>query len=61
VSGRPSPQQRIGGAVWRTPAVSSAPRDLDVRLVPGRYRLWRGIANHPLLGMEAALGVTPPE
>jgi len=53
--------QRIGGGrVWRTPVVfPGAYRDLEVTLLPGRYRLWCGIANHRALGMRAVLIVVP--
>ena len=33
--------------------------DLPITLLPGRYRLWCGIANHRALGMQATLIVTP--
>jgi hypothetical protein len=51
--------QRIGGArVYRTPLVQpGAYYDLDVTLVPGKYRLWCSIANHRELGMKAVLTV----
>ena len=51
--------QRIGGTrVYRTPLVQpGAYYDLDVTLVPGRYRLWCSIANHRELGMNAVLTV----
>jgi hypothetical protein len=51
--------QRVGGGrVYGTPVVQSgAYYDLSVRLVPGTYRLWCGIANHRALGMTAVLRV----
>ena len=51
--------QRIGGGrVWKTPVVyPGAYHDLEVTLVPGRYRLWCSIANHRRLGMQAVLTV----
>jgi hypothetical protein len=51
--------QRIGGGrVWKTPIVfPGAYHDLGVTLVPGRYRLWCGVANHRRLGMQAVLTV----
>ena len=53
--------QRIGGGrVWRSPVVfPGAYHDVETTLVPGRYRLWCGIANHRLLGMQAVLDVVP--
>ena len=51
--------QRIGGTrVYRTPVVQPGDYyDLAVTLVPGRYRLWCGVANHRELGMNAVLTV----
>ena len=51
--------QRLGGGrVWKTPVVyPGAYHDLEVTLVPGRYRLWCSIANHRRLGMQAVLTV----
>jgi plastocyanin len=51
--------QRIGGGrLWKTPLVfPGAYRDLEVTLVPGRYRLWCSVANHRQLGMQAVLTV----
>jgi len=51
--------QRIGGGrLWRTPLVfPGAYKDLEVTLVPGRYRLWCSVANHRQLGMQAVLTV----
>jgi uncharacterized cupredoxin-like copper-binding protein len=47
-----------GGRVWKTPLVyPGAYYDLDVKLVPGRYRLWCSVANHRNLGMTALLTV----
>jgi plastocyanin len=47
-----------GGRLWKTPVVfPGAYYDLNATLVPGRYRLWCGIANHRQLGMEATLTV----
>jgi hypothetical protein len=47
-----------GGRVWKTPLVyPGAYYDLDVKLVPGRYRLWCSVANHRKLGMTAVLTV----
>lgn len=47
-----------GGRLWKTPLVyPGAYHDLDVTLVPGRYRLWCSIANHRQLGMTAMLTV----
>src|SRR5581483_4303502 len=53
--------QRLGGGrLWKTPVVfPGAYHDMNVTLVPGRYRLWCGIANHRQLGMEAELTVVP--
>ncbi len=49
-----------GGRLWKTPLVyPGAYYDLDVKLVPGRYRLWCSIANHRALGMQAVLKVVP--
>lgn len=48
-----------GGRLWKTPIVfPGAYFDLNATLVPGRYRLWCGVANHRQLGMEAVLTVT---
>jgi hypothetical protein len=51
--------QRIGGKrVYATPVVQPGDYfDLGVTLVPGRYRVWCGIANHRELGMRAVLTV----
>jgi plastocyanin len=51
--------QRIGGGkLWKTPLVfPGAFKDLNVTLVPGRYRLWCSVANHRQLGMVAVLTV----
>jgi hypothetical protein len=53
--------QRVGGAhVSGTPIVEpGAYYDLPITLLPGRYLLWCGIANHRALGMQAMLIVTP--
>ena len=53
--------QRVGGAhVAGTPIVEpGAYYDLPITLLPGRYLLWCGIANHRALGMQATLIVTP--
>jgi len=49
-----------GGRLWKTPIVyPGAYYDLAATLVPGRYRLWCGIANHARLGMTAILRVVP--
>jgi plastocyanin len=54
--------ERVGGThVYRTPVVQPGPAsfyDLSLTLVPGKYRLWCGIANHRQLGMQALLVVT---
>ena len=51
--------ERIGGGrLWKTPLVfPGAYKDLEVTLVPGRYRLWCSVANHRQLGMQAVLTV----
>ena len=51
--------QRIGGTrVYATPQVQPGDYyDLSLKLLPGRYRLWCGIANHRALGMQAVLTV----
>ena len=51
--------QRLGGGrLWKTPLVyPGAYKDLEVTLVPGKYRLWCGVANHRELGMVATLTV----
>jgi len=47
-----------GGRLWKTPLVyPGAYKDIDVTLVPGKYRLWCSIANHRQLGMVATLSV----
>jgi plastocyanin len=51
--------RRVGGTrTYRTPTVPTGGYfDLEVRLAPGTYRLWCGIANHRALGMAAVLVV----
>lgn len=53
--------QRLGGGrLWKTPVVFPGNyKDLDVTLVPGKYRLWCSIGNHRQLGMVATLSVVP--
>lgn len=51
--------RRIGGTrVYRWPDLQpGAYFDRELRLQPGRYKLWCGIANHEQLGMTAVLTV----
>jgi plastocyanin len=53
--------ERVGGThVYRTPVVEPGPAsyyDLSLTLLPGKYELWCGIANHRQLGMAAVLTV----
>jgi plastocyanin len=51
--------QRIGGTrVYRTPLVHpGAYYDLELKALPGKYRLWCSIADHRALGMKAVLTV----
>jgi plastocyanin len=52
--------QRVGARhIAGTPQVQPNDfYDLNVKLLPGTYRLWCGIANHRQLGMQAVLKVT---
>ncbi len=51
--------RRLGGKrIYKTPLVQpGAYYDLDVKLLPGRYKLWCAVANHEALGMKATLVV----
>jgi len=51
--------RRVGGTyLYRTPIVQPGQYyDLTVKLAPGTYRLWCGIANHRQLGMTATIVV----
>ena len=51
--------RRIGGTrTYRTPLVQPGGYfDLELKLLPGRYKLWCSIANHEALGMKATLVV----
>jgi plastocyanin len=53
--------ERVGGThVYRTPVVQPGPAsyyDLSLTLLPGKYKLWCGIADHRRLGMQAVLTV----
>jgi hypothetical protein len=51
--------QRVGGTrVYRIPVVQpGAFRDLDLKLLPGRYRLWCGLPTHEARGMKAFVTV----
>lgn len=51
--------QRVGGTrVYAWPNVQpGAVADRTFKLLPGRYRLWCGVANHRALGMTATLVV----
>jgi plastocyanin len=51
--------QRVGGrriVVWPV-TQAGAVFDKELRLAPGTYRLWCGVANHRALGMRATLVV----
>jgi plastocyanin len=54
--------RRIGGTrTYRTPLVQPGGYfDLELKLAPGRYRLWCSVANHEALGMKAVLTVRRP-
>jgi plastocyanin len=51
--------RRVGGTrTYRTPLVQPGEYvDLELKLLPGRYRLWCSVANHERLGMKAVLTV----
>lgn len=51
--------QRVGGSrVYAWPNVQPGTvADKTFKLLPGRYRLWCGVANHRALGMTATLVV----
>ena len=51
--------RRVGGThTYKTPLVQpGAYFDLELKLAPGRYKLWCSIANHEALGMKAMLTV----
>lgn len=51
--------QRVGGTRrWRLRSILPGERaTLSVRLRPGRYRLWCGVADHRSRGMRATLRV----
>jgi plastocyanin len=51
--------RRIGGThTYKTPEVQpGAYYDLELKLAPGRYKLWCSIANHEQLGMKAFITV----
>jgi plastocyanin len=51
--------RRVGGTrTYRTPLVQPGGYvDLELKLQPGRYRLWCSVANHERLGMRAVLTV----
>ena len=51
--------QRVGGTkVYRTPLLQPGKYyDLNLKLVPGRYKLWCGVPTHATLGMKATLVV----
>jgi plastocyanin len=53
--------RRVGGTrTYKTPLVQPGGYfDLELKLVPGRYKLWCSIANHEALGMKAMLTVRP--
>ncbi len=53
--------ERVGGTrTFGTPIMQPGGiYNLAVKLLPGRYELWCGIANHRQLGMEATLIVKP--
>jgi len=51
--------RRVGGTrTYRTPLVQPGEYfDLELKLQPGRYKLWCSVANHEQLGMKAFLTV----
>jgi hypothetical protein len=55
--------RRIGGTkIIRFPSVQPGQVvDRELKLVPGRYRLWCAIADHRELGMHAVLRVVKPK
>jgi plastocyanin len=54
--------RRVGGTrTYKTPDLQpGAYFDLDLKLVPGRYKFWCSIANHESLGMKTFLTVRKP-
>jgi plastocyanin len=54
--------RRVGGTrTYRTPLVQPGGYfDVELKLAPGRYRLWCSVANHEALGMKALLTVRKP-
>ena len=54
--------RRVGGTrTYKTPIVQpGAYFDVELKLQPGRYKLWCSIANHEALGMKAFLTVRKP-
>jgi plastocyanin len=54
--------RRVGGTrTYKTPLVQpGAYFDVELKLQPGRYKLWCSIANHEALGMKAFLTVRKP-
>jgi len=52
--------QRLGGGkVYRTKLLDPGSyQDLELKLLPGKYRLWCGVPTHASLGMKATLTVT---
>src|SRR5262249_30522878 len=47
-----------GGRTYKTPLVQpGAYHDVELKLVPGRYKLWCSIADHEARGMKAFLTV----
>ena len=51
--------RRVGGTrVYRIPVVQPGKfRDLSLKLLPGRYKLWCGLPTHEALGMKAFVTV----
>ena len=51
--------RRVGGTrTYKTPEVQPGSYfDLELKLLPGRYKLWCSIGNHEELGMKAFLTV----
>lgn len=51
--------RRVGGTrTYRTPLVQPGQYvDVELKLQPGRYRLWCSVADHERLGMKALLTV----
>jgi plastocyanin len=54
--------RRVGGTrTYRTPELQPGSYfDVELKLVPGRYKFWCSVANHESLGMKTFLTVRKP-